>query len=86
MTPPAEHVPGQLPLVARTREELLQQLAHLRKSSLGDVAAAAKTAEEADAALAIAVTHARVAGASWADIGRACGITRQAAQQRWGVR
>lgn len=31
-----------------------------------------------------AVREARVSGASWADIGRAVGITRQSARERWG--
>ncbi len=33
-----------------------------------------------------AVTAARQAGASWADVGQALGITRQASQQRFGAR
>jgi hypothetical protein len=32
------------------------------------------------------VTEAHAAGASWADIGRAVGITRQSARERWGSR
>lgn len=38
-----------------------------------------------DAAIAAAVTGQReIHGRSWADIARAAGISRQAAQQRWG--
>lgn len=38
------------------------------------------------AAIQDAVTAQRARhGTSWADIGRAAGITRQAAQQRWGA-
>ncbi len=40
-------------------------------------------ADEADEALRRIVASAREAGASWAAIGGALGITRQAAQQRY---
>ncbi len=46
---------------------------------------AAGTARKADRALADAALSARAAGASWTQIGRAVGVTRQAAQQRWGA-
>ena len=39
---------------------------------------------EIDAAIGQAVTGLRGFGYSWADIGTRLGITRQAAQQRWG--
>lgn len=40
----------------------------------------------ADEQLGVAVeTLRRDGGYSWADIGTACGMTRQAAQQRWGA-
>ena len=51
---------------------------------LGRVIAAAQTAAHADAELAHAAHAARRAGASWTEIGDAVGVTRQAAQQRWG--
>jgi hypothetical protein len=35
------------------------------------------------ALLESAVLRARLSGASWADVGRSLGITRQAARQRW---
>ena len=41
-------------------------------------------AEEIDAAMAEAVKGLRMHGYSWAEIGARLGITRQAAQQRWG--
>ena len=40
--------------------------------------------EEIDTAISQAVTGLRGFGYSWADIGTRLGITRQAAQQRWG--
>ena len=41
-------------------------------------------ADEIDAAIAEAVKGLRAYGYSWAEIGSRLGITRQAAQQRWG--
>ena len=41
-------------------------------------------ADEIDAARAEAVKGLRAYGYSWAEIGSRLGITRQAAQQRWG--
>lgn len=40
----------------------------------------------AQQALDLEVAAARSAGLSWADIGRAAGVTRQAARERWGTR
>ena len=42
-------------------------------------------AGDIDTAIAAAVTGLRAFGYSWADIGNRLGITRQAAQQRWGA-
>ena len=47
---------------------------------------AARAAADADQHLAEAARAARRAGASWSQIGNALGLTRQAAQQRWGQR
>lgn len=41
-------------------------------------------AERAQEELARAVISARQAGASWADVGRATGVARQSAHQKWG--
>ena len=41
-------------------------------------------AEEIDAAIAEAVKGLRERGYSWGEIGSRLGVTRQAAQQRWG--
>ena len=54
----------------------------------GDVEALALTANlasEIDNALAEAVKGLRASGYSWDEIGSRLGITRQAAQQRWGT-
>jgi hypothetical protein len=61
--------------------------AYSRRISGGDIEALidmAILATEADVALRDAVTGLRAYGYSWADIARPLGITRQAAQQRWG--
>lgn len=52
---------------------------HMRR-----IAAAAKTRDDADTELVDAVTAARAAGDTWAMIGAALGISRQAAYQRFG--
>jgi hypothetical protein len=61
--------------------------AYARRVATGDVEAlTAMTglAADIDAAIRNAVTGLRAYGYSWAEIGSRLGITRQAAQQRWG--
>jgi len=61
--------------------------AYSRRVGDGDVEALALMlglAEEIDTAIAEAVKGLRACGYSWAEIGSRLGITRQAAQQRWG--
>ena len=61
--------------------------AYARRVADGDVEALILMlglAAEVDAAIGQAVTGLRQFGYSWADIGARLGITRQAAQQRWG--
>ncbi|MCP9949287.1 hypothetical protein [Actinomadura madurae] len=61
--------------------------AYSRRIASGDVEALAYLAEvaaELDVATHDAVTGLRAYGYSWSDIARPLGITRQAAQQRWG--
>ena len=61
--------------------------AYSRRVGDGDVEAVTlmlSLAEEIDTAIAEAVKGLRTCGYSWADIGSRLGITRQAAQQRWG--
>ena len=61
--------------------------AYARRIATGDIEAlAAMTvlATDLDQAIKDAVTGLRACGYSWAEIARPLGITRQAAQQRWG--
>lgn len=63
--------------------------AHARRIGHGDIEglqALAALAADIDTALHTAVRGLRAAGYSWADIAHRLGITRQAAQQRWGDR
>jgi len=62
--------------------------AYSRRVGNGDVEALnllVGLADEIDAAMAEAVKGLRDQGYSWADIGSRLGISRQAAQQRWGT-
>jgi hypothetical protein len=61
--------------------------AYARRVATGDVEAITLMlglADEIDTAISQAVTGLRAFGYSWAEIGSRLGITRQAAQQRWG--
>jgi hypothetical protein len=61
--------------------------AYSRRVADGDVEALTlmtDLADEIDTAISQAVTGLRTFGYSWAEIGSRLGITRQAAQQRWG--
>jgi hypothetical protein len=61
--------------------------AYARRVADGDVEALTlmtDLADEIDTAIAQAVTGLRAFGYSWAEIGSRLGVTRQAAQQRWG--
>ena len=61
--------------------------AYARRVATGDVEALTlmtDLADEIDSAIGQAVTGLRAFGYSWAEIGSRLGITRQAAQQRWG--
>lgn len=61
--------------------------AYSRRIASGDVEALAHLATvtaELDTTIRDAVTGLRAFGYSWAEIARPLGITRQAAQQRWG--
>ena len=63
--------------------------AYARRVAQGDVEALTLMlglSAEIDDAIAQAVTGLRGFGYSWAEIGSRLGITRQAAQQRWGAR
>ncbi len=61
--------------------------AYARRVAVGDIdalTAMTDLAAEIDTAIGQAVTGLRAFGYSWAEIGTRLGITRQAAQQRWG--
>jgi hypothetical protein len=61
--------------------------AYARRVATGDIdglEAMTDLSEEIDAAIGQAVAGLRSFGYSWAEIGTRLGITRQAAQQRWG--
>ena len=61
---------------------------YARRVALGDIDALESMtglADDIDTAIAHAVTGLRARGYSWADIGNRLGVTRQAAQQRWGT-
>jgi len=61
--------------------------AYARRVADGDVEALTlmtDLADEIDTAISQAVTGLRAFGYSWAEIGSRLGVTRQAAQQRWG--
>jgi hypothetical protein len=62
-------------------DEWLQHVAPL--GAVAGVEAAARDYAQAGRRLDKTVAAAKAAGASWADIGRAVGITRQAAHERW---
>jgi hypothetical protein len=62
--------------------------AYARRVAIGDVDALpllTGLSADIDTAIHAAVTGLRQRGYSWAEIGTRLGITRQAAQQRWGT-
>ena len=62
--------------------------AYSRRIAHGDieaVTAMTALADQLDTAITDAITRLRACGYSWADIARPLGLTRQAAQQRWGT-
>jgi hypothetical protein len=61
--------------------------AYSRRVATGDIEAIsdlASLADQVDTAIRDAITGLRATGYSWADIAARLGVTRQAAQQRWG--
>jgi hypothetical protein len=96
---PAEHAPDVKPtLTPHRRRKVVENddyAAFLRRAirafgrriGQGDIDALADAAflsAQLDATIKTAITGLRARGYSWADIGRQLGVTRQAAQQRWG--
>jgi hypothetical protein len=62
--------------------------AYARRVATGDIDSLTLMtglADDIDNAIRDAVTGLRGFGYSWADIGSRLGVTRQAAQQRWGI-
>lgn len=55
-------------------------------NALRSIREAAQAVSEAQRELDLAVRHGRDTGASWEEIGRATGMARQSAHQRWGNR
>jgi hypothetical protein len=96
--PPTRPVKDQLTAKRRTRRvENDEYGAFVRRAvraysvrvATGDVEALRDLvglAEEVDQAVADAVAGLRARGYSWAEIGDRLGVTKQAAQQRWGIR
>lgn len=76
--------PNDLADVLERRRRIEDELRAGVQATLQTVAETAAALGKTNEALDQAVKHARAAGASWADIGRAVGITRQSAQGRWG--
>ena len=64
--------------------ELQQRLEHDRAAYLDLVVLTQRASTETDALLRSAIAAARSAGHSWAAVGEALGISKQAAQQRFG--
>ena len=61
--------------------------AYSRRVAVGDIESLVhmiRLSKDIDDAIRQAVNGLRAAGYSWAEIGARIGITRQAAQQRWG--
>jgi hypothetical protein len=71
------------PLFDLSPEQLQAALSEVQRQAVTDVGTAAAEHQDARAKLDQAVNAARAAGASWTEIGRAAGMTRQNARQRW---
>lgn len=90
-----DDVPGQLELIPDNLEAELARItaeqdrlralkAEHTLRAVSRVVAATENAAAARAALDDAVADARAAGATWEQVGRAAGMTRQSARERWG--
>ena len=71
---------------AFTRRILRAYARRIAEGDIDSLALMTSLAADIDQAIAQAVTGLRQFGYSWAEIGSRLGITRQAAQQRWGAR
>lgn len=83
MTPPID--PLRVRRLRQQQEALAVQLSEHATRALSLVAAGAAAVIAAESQLRQAVEHARGAGASWTDVGKAAGLSRQGARQRWAA-
>ena len=67
----------------RAAARVTDALAHLREIAAAR-AEARRVVDGLEEEIEVAVAHLRVDGASWAQVGRALGISRQGARQRFG--
>lgn len=78
--------PAEMTVLRAERAHIEEQLRSGTVKALDDVGTCAAALGQASEALDQAVALARAAGASWPEIGRQVGISRQAAAVRWGNR
>jgi hypothetical protein len=69
---------------AFTRRVLRAYARRIAEGDIDSLSLMTSLAADIDQAIAQAVTGLRTQGYSWAEIGSRIGVTRQAAQQRWG--
>lgn len=77
--------PDEMARHSAERRAILAQLDQQSTDAVQAVADCAAALGTASAKLDVAVSVARAMGATWPEIGRAVGISRQAAAQRWGA-
>jgi hypothetical protein len=85
-TPPAQRRVRwrETPEVADGARRLIRAVGRRAETDIDALPLLAQLAAEADQALAQAVQGCRAFGWSWTDVGRVLGVTRQAAQRRFG--
>lgn len=85
---PAVHTrrrtPRETPEVADGARRLIRAVARRAETDLDALPLLAQLGADVDEAMARAVKGCRDFGWSWADVGRVLGVTRQAAQKRYG--
>jgi hypothetical protein len=69
---------------AFTRRILRAYARRIAEGDIDSLSLMTSLAADIDQAIAQAITGLRTQGYSWAEIGSRLGVTRQAAQQRWG--
>ena len=78
--------PAEMEELRAQRRSIETQLEEQSAAAVHSVAECAAALGQSATALDQAVANARAAGATWVEIGRAAGISRQAAMQRWGAK